>query len=275
MICPNCEVRPKQTHWNSKWCQPCAADRRRSPRSKLAPWQKQKALRLRGKLPVGEIAERLRTSRSDLIRYGREQGLSWAHAAGSRKYQMRPGFIRLVCDYYAKHGKQKTADAFPGIRVRSIIERYPHASRQDRWTNEQLRELAQMAGLVSMSAQARYFARPRANEGSIKSAFMKRFGQGGGMINGLSWHIARHLVGPRCRPIRTAYWQTRYPGRKGIQARRIVLWCDLERHLRPEVPNEIRHALRAAARIQRWLHGVEHVRPRVIRLINERESHGK
>ncbi len=271
-LCPNCSIRPRQKHFNSKWCLPCADGFRAKPKHTLTPTQIKEVRKRLHKMPKAQICSELGISWSSLGRWASSQGIRVAYF---NRYAVNPKLVETVCEYYARHGRQKTQERFPDIRVRSIVERYEVTPRQIRWTGEQMRELAQMAGLVSFVSQAKYFNRPRANAGSIKSVHMKRFGQGGGMLNGLSWHKARHLVRPRCRPIKTAFWSTRHPLKRTPMSRKIVLWVDLERNLKPGIPPEIRRAIGSAAKVQQWIHGVEHVRPRVLRLIKEREVHAK
>lgn len=268
--CFRCRARPKQKHHNAKWCRLCAAELRRRPAGKLTLVQQRKVRRLAGTMYIKDLAKAVGTSDSNLDRWAKQNGVN----INALKYP--EALVREVCDYYAEHGRQKTIEHFPNVKVRSIVERYYELSpRQVRWTPEQIREAVQMAGLVSMSAQARYFDRPNANEGAITSLWMKRFGRGGAMINGLSWHLARRMVKPRYRPIRTAFWSTRHPLTNDPMSRQLALWTDLEKHLDSEQPQWIREAIRALARFQRWAHGVENVRPRIIRLIQQREVYGK
>lgn len=270
-ICPRCRIRPKKKHFNSKWCSPCAAELRRRPAGKLSPSQERTVRRLSGTMFIKDLAKKVGTSDSNLDRWARDHGVN----LNALKYPEE--LVREVCDYYFEHGRPETEKRFPNVTVRSIVERYAKGqyARQKRWTAEQILELAQMAGLISKSAQARYFNRPRANAGSIQSAWVKKFGQGGAQLNGLSWHYASRLVGRQCKPLKTAFWSQRKDSKRGQFSRRIVIWTDLEKHLEPACPEWIREAVEALARFQRWLHGVDHVRPRITRLIKEREKHGR
>jgi hypothetical protein len=269
-FCPNCGIRKKQKHLNSKWCKPCADGFRKQPKPNLNIWQKREALRLRGKIPKEEIAVRIGASRSSVMRLGRDLNLSFAALL---RYKTNPALVKDVCQYYEQHGKRKTQLRFPQVNVRSIVERYRwFAPRQERWTDEQLRELARMAGLISKESQAIYFKRPRANKGSITSVWMKTFRQGGGSVNGLSWHLARHFVDQEYRPIQTSVWAQRDRKSSINLGRKVVSWVDFEKHLIPSAPDWLKECATAMAKFQRWLHGTDHVGKKIKMLIKEREK---
>lgn len=269
MKCKRCKTREKKKHWNALWCDQCAEELKHKPKHTLTPAQQEHARSLVFKMPREQIAKEVGVSASNLKRWARDEGVRLAYF---NKWHANPDLVKQICEFYAEHGMKETLEQFPGVRVRSVIERYPHEYRQIRWTEDQVKKLAQFAGLISHEAQAKYFARPGANEGSIKSAWMKKFKQNGSQINGLSWHTARHLVGPRCKPVRTLYWAQRPGSKRGQFSRKIVLWVDLEQHLLPSQPAWLRDAIRAMAKFQRWLHGIDHVRPKVKRLIQEMEG---
>jgi DNA-binding XRE family transcriptional regulator len=231
----------------------------------LTEWQKKEALRLRGKVTKEEIAKRIGASRSSISRLGRYLKLSFN---ACNKYKANPKFVKEVCDYYAKHGKAKTLERFPGIKLRSIVERYKiFPPRQIRWTDDQLKELARMAGIVSIDAQARYFKRPNANRGSIISAWMKKFKMGGGCINGLSWYMARHFVTRDCKPIRTKFWRQKDGIAHTLEGRQIVLWTEMQKHLKPDSPDWLKESIEAMAKFQIWLHGTMQVKAKVKKVI--------
>jgi DNA-binding XRE family transcriptional regulator len=268
-LCPNCQIRTKQKHFNSRWCKPCADSFKKRPRPNLSTAQKKEALRLRGKLTKEEIAKRIGASRSSVMRLGRDLKLSFA---ATYKYKANPRLVKQVCQYYEKHGKVKTQEKFPQVSVRSIVERYKCFSpRQTRWTDDQLMELARMAGIVSQRAQAKYFKRPGANEGSIKSAWMKKFKSSGGSINGLSWNIARHFVTKQCKPMRTQFWTPRNKRSSNLKGRQVVLWTEMQKHLKADVPQWIKESVQAMAKFQIWLHGSAQVKRKIIKLIEVRE----
>lgn len=202
-----------------------------------------------GKMPAKEIAVKLGTSISNLKRAFRGTRLAYFN-----KHVINQDRVKRVCAYYEKHGRPATEKAFPEVKVRSIVERYKfYRPRQTRWTDEQIVELARMAGLVSFDEQARRFARPGAAAGSIKSAWQKKFGFGGQAINGMSNWMAKEIVTKDCPRILSHYWDTKRAGKH--YGRNICLWVDMEKHLRPGVPDFIVSAIKQMAEFQRWLHG--------------------
>lgn len=259
MKCTICKTQDRKKHGNSKYCEECAEARRSKPVGKLTASQVRDVKRLKGSMYAHEIAERIGTSQTNLKRWARDNGAS----LNAHKYDKKT--VRSVTEYYAKHGRVKTQERFPGVKVRSIVERYLKEAdrRQIRWTSEQLIELAKMGGLIRYEAQAKYFDRPGANAGSVKSAWQKRYGFGGTNVNGLSFHIAKQYVTENCPVYETSFWVTHNGPRK------VVLWIDVAKHLKPEVCLEIRNAVKALAKFQRWLHG-RNARASILRILEER-----
>jgi len=217
-----------------------------------------------GKMMQRELAAHLGVSRSNLIRWATQAGVSLdAHS-------YKPAIVSAVCRHYERHGKTKTQEIFPDVSVRSIIERNygKFKPRQVRWTDEQIIEAARMAGLISFKAQARFFNRPNADIGSIKSLWMKRFGMGGGTVNGMVHDSAKHLVTSSAR-----YLKPMGDNRKGqpVQFRRLVLWVDMEKCLKPETPEFIASAIYSLADFQRWLWKSKNPKPLILKMIKERE----
>lgn len=261
MMCPRCNSRPKKKHRNAKWCAYCAEQLIKRPDGKLTPAQERKVRRLAGTMFVKDLAKEVGTSKSNLTRWAKQHGVN----INALRYPDH--IVQEVCDYYAKHGGPKTQKKYPKIRIRSIVERYfkrlGHEPRQVRWTADEIIELAKMGGLVSYERQAAYFNRPGANKGSITSAWAKKFGHGSVYVNGLSMCIAKHYVRSNCPYYKTSFWD-HHNG-----ARNIALWVDVEKHLRSDVPDHLRDAIKALAKFQRWLHG-RNVRQSIKRILEER-----
>ena len=247
MKCPRCKKRPKQGHFNAKWCAPCAAMLKKRPDGKLTSEQERKVRRLAGTMFIKELAKEVGTSDSNLDRWAKEHKVN----INALKYPEK--LVKEVCEYYSKHGKIKTQERYPNVRLRSIVEKYATKPRQVRWTADQLVKLAQMAGLVSYERQAAYFGRPGAHVGSIKSAWIKIFKSAGGSINGLSHHVAKRFVLPSCPFYLTGYWVT--DRGRGAQRRSIAFWVDVALHLRADVPDHLASAIQTMAEFQKWLHG--------------------
>lgn len=226
--------------------------------------QIQEAKSLIGTMPREEIAAAVGTSLPSLKR-----AFPGTRLAYFNRYVINPQLVRKVCEYYEQHGRKKTEEAFPDVSVRSIVERYKNfRPRQTRWTDKEIIEAARMAGLISAKSQAKYFDRPNAHAGAIKSLWMKRFGFGQGNINGMVHDNAKHLVNHRARYIKPM-GESR-TGRQ-TQFRRLILWVDMERCLKPEVPKFLVDAIRTMADFQRWLHDAEDPRPKILRMIKQRE----
>jgi transcriptional regulator with XRE-family HTH domain len=272
MTCTHCGVRPRHEHKNSLYCLQCRAAVRRRPPGRLTVAQARRVKQLLFKMPREEIAAEIGVSVATLKRWARDNGN--IRLAFFNRYAANPALVREVTAFYEKHGRPATEERFPHLRVRSIIERYPHASRQVRWTPTQVVDLARMAGLVSMEAQAAHFDRPGAGAGSIHAAWWKKFGQGGGSVNGLAWFIARHFVRAAAAKDRVEvdFWAHRKQGRRRRTKRKVLLWIDVAKHLRSDVPDHIRAAVEALARFQRWLHGGGYARHRIIKTIRERRK---
>lgn len=211
-----------------------------------------------------ELAEQIGCSRSNLIRWASANNISL------NAFSYKPEVVRRVCKYYELHGKTKTQEVFPDVSVRSIVEHNYglFKPRQIRWTDEQIIEAARMAGLISPTAQAKYFNRPGANAGAIKSLWMKRFKIGGGTVNGMVHDSARHLLTVRARYLRPV-GESR-DGRP-VEFRRLILWVDMEKFLKPNTPEFIVEAIQTLANFQRWLWKSENPKPRILAMIKERE----
>lgn len=205
-----------------------------------------------------EIAEALGTSLANLKRAFRGTRLAFYNYC-----TVNPGLVRQVNKYYETHTLDETAKAFElkPKQVDHIVNRYKqHAPKQLRWTDQQIIEATRMAGLVSLKNQAKYFNRPRANVGSIKSLWAKRFESRAAAVNGMAHWQAKHLVIVKAR-----YLQAR------PRAHRVILWVDMEKCLKSEVPKFIEDAIRIMADFQRWLWKSNNPKPLILKMIKERE----
>lgn len=219
-----------------------------------------------GKMSREDVARQVGTSVVSLKRAFRGTRLAF-HNYCSRQ----PELVRAVNRFYQEHGNARTAEQF-GLKpkqIEHIVYRYKmHNPRQIRWTNEQIHEAAKMAGLVSMKAQARYFNRPNANAGAIKSLWTKRFGMGACSVNGMVHDTAKHLVNIKARYLRPIGDSRK---NKPVLFRCVILWVDMEKCLKPEVPEFIRSAIHTMADFQRWLWKSDNPKPLILRMIKQRE----
>jgi transcriptional regulator with XRE-family HTH domain len=252
-------------HFNRKRCRPCAKELVKRPNHTLTPAQQAEARRLAGTMMQHELADHLGCSRSNLIRWASRNRVS----LDSRSY--KPDVVRRVLQYYERHGKTKTQQAFPDVSVRSIVERNygKFRPRQTKWSDEQIVEAARMAGLVSPKAQAKYFNRPNSRSGSIKALWAKRFGVGGCSVNGMTHNSAKNFVtdqAPYVNPLGES--------RKGKRCkfRRVCLWVDVEKHMRQGIPEFMQDAIKTLANFQRWLFGDKEPRQKIIRMMRQREK---
>ena len=261
MICPVCKKREKQKHWNAKYCLECARLLRRRPKSTLTKDQIREAKKLIGKMDRNEIAKEMGVSLSSLKR-----AFPGKRLAFHNKYVLNPGLTKRVCKYYEKHGKKKTQEAFPQVCVRSIVEKYKklYKPRQIRWTDEQIVQLARMAGIVSWSDQAKFFNRPGAHEGSIRSVWVKKFRNNGGSVNGMGHNTAKFVVKNSCPRIETKFWAQRK--RSGVYGRKLCLWVDMRNHLRPEIPKYMKDAIETLAKFQEWLFYPENPKSAILKM---------
>lgn len=231
----------------------------------MTPEQKREAASLIGKMPREEIAKEIGASISDLKRAFRGRRLAFHN-----KYIRNPALVKQVCAFYEAHGRQATEKAFPGVKVRSIVERYKYfGPRTVRWTDEQIIEASKMAGLISFKAQAQYFKRPNAFEGSIKSLWHKRFKFGMQTVHGMSHYIGRELVTKECPYVVSKFWGTKRKGKHF--GRKLFLWTDMEKHLKPEVPTFIKDAIVTLADFQRWLYQTKNPKRQIMHIIKSRE----
>ena len=173
--------------------------------------------------------------------------------------------------YSLRIGQPNGANLPPGS-----VWKMPHGMKPEKYMDHLMSTDVQTAitlfnsGIISKKAQARYFGRPNAHEGSIISAWMKKHKHGGGNVNGISWYVARHFVGPRCKPLRLKVWARRKNTRR-LVGRQLVLWVELNKHLKSASPLWIKQCIREMAAYQRWIFGVQDVKLKVNRMINERE----
>lgn len=219
-------------------------------------------------MPVKEMAGKLGTSVSNIKRSLR--GVSIWFKNG--KYKNNPQLVRQVLAHYSRHGKASTVKAFPSVNVKCIVDRPAYYGvkvkpRQIRWKESELILAAKMAGLVDGERQARIFNRPGANEGSIRSLWVKRFGHGGGNIHGMSEWMAKRICKPGYPLLKTRVWSKRRGHARRGNTRGIVLWCDLDRNLLRGTPTFIRDGVKTMAQFQCWLFQSDNPRREILKIL--------
>jgi len=269
-LCGRCRARPRKKHFNSKWCEKCAQELIHRPAGKMTKEQIAEAKSLVGTMPRDEIAETLGVSLANLRR-----SLRGVRLVYHNHLVRRPELVKQVCAYYEKHGKKKTQERFPGENIRSIVERYKYYKpRQIRWTNEQIHDLVKMGGIIPYQFQWKYFKRPNAREGSIRSFWMKRMGLSGGAIHGMSEWVAREIVNSDCPFIKTGFWESRRKqnGKNVVFSRKLFLWVDMENNLKKETPGFIKDAISSMAQFQRWVFSNKDPKKEIVKMIHQRTA---
>lgn len=266
--CRRCGIDFEITHANQKRCKACVSYLKKYPNHTMTNDQIKKAKKLIGIKNRMQICEELGVSLSNLKRAFR--GVRIPNISEYSK-----DTIDQVCAYYEIHGERKTAKKFPDCSIRSIIERNygKFKPRQVRWRDSEIVELAKMAGLVSFRAQAKYFNRPRANDGSIWSVWIKKFKLPSGNLNGMSINQAKHIVLKSC-PIVTCKLLKRRDDVKPLGSqteRKILLWVDIEKNLKPDLPVFLKNGIEAMANYQRWLFNSKNPKAEIIKMIKDRE----
>lgn len=264
--CRDCGVSIAALHENARTCAACRAARLKRPRSGVSPEQGAQLRALVGHVSYPEIQRRLGLSKGTITRW------CWENGIRHKFWNAYPdAVVEAVIAVYeaapAGQGKQRVQAQFPQVKCRSVIEHHTahrRSPRQTSWTGAEQIEAAKMAGLVSHTAQARYFGRPNAFAGSIKSLWMKRFQCAPGAINGLWTPLAWELATAGCPAVLVQMRERSMP-------RATCLWLDLAQHLRPDLPEWIPDAVHALAQFQAWLHGTDDP-AQVRQMITEREE---
>lgn len=233
--------------------------------------QIKKATELAGTMDRNDIAKKLGVSLSNLKRSC--PGVRFTYF---NQHANNPNRTRDICLYYAKHGRPATEKKFPGVKVRSVVEKYfkGQLSRQRPWTDSQMAELVRMGGLVSKEAQAKYFKRPRANAGSIESAWIKKIGTKMSRIHYMPDYHAKYFVTDQCPRLQFKFWSRRLKTKKSnkrVEKINAVLWCDFAKHLRPDCPEFIRDAAGALAEFQKWIFKSKNPKRVILKMVRERE----
>jgi len=247
-----------------KRCAGCAAVLKKRPLGNLTEAQEQTVKELAGTMKIKDLAKHVGTSDSTLDRwaYYNNVDINWL------SYDKKT--IKDVCDYYGGHGLLKTQEAFPMVRVRSIVEKYKLFKPRCRpWTLQERIELVRMAGLVSGISQYKYFKRPRARAGSIWAAYIKTIKAAPTYLNGLPRDSAKHLVTSNARYLKV-YGISRTKRR--VLFRSMLLWIDLEKHLKVGAPKHLQDSIRACADFQRWIWKDPQPRNKILKMIKEREK---
>ena len=259
-ICAQCGRKISRKHLNQIYCTKCNYLIREKnihiPRS-AKEWQIDKVIRLAGVKEINEIAKEIGMSRSSVKRIGNYFGISFF----IQKYS--DDLIEEVLKFYWSNGKKKTAERFPDVKVRTIIDHKGkgYRKRQKRWTDEQIIQLIRMAGIIPIEKQYKIFNRPLAHKGSIKSAWTKKFGVAQKRINGLYTNKALYIAKDKCPYIETQFYDKS----------KLYLWIDLEKNLKTGINNDIKLAVKTLANFQRWIWGGGYIKMKILKMIKKYE----
>ena len=242
--CIDCEELIEANHFNTKRCLACKSIVLKRPIGKMSMDQINEAKRLAGTMPRENIAIELGVSLSNLKRSCPDVRFTFFN-----HLKNNPNIVKEVCKYYEKHGLKKTSEQYPEIRIRSLVERYKiYRPRQIKWKDEELIELAKFAGLIPLKEQAKFFNRPRANEGSIKSAWYKKFKTTPCFMHGLPVHKAKLFLEPGFPSLNIKRQISGDPTK-------IVIFSDAVNFLRKDCPDFVQIAIKAMAEFQNKLFG--------------------
>jgi len=242
----------------------CAEKLTRKPSGTLAPRQVKAALKLRGTMPVEDIAKNLGTSLSNLKRSCR--GVRFAF---HNLHHLNPDRTKEICAFYEKNGRRQTEKKYPGIRVRSVVESYKLFSpRTVKWKSEEILQAARMAGIVSMKEQAVFFNRPNANAGSIRSLWVKRMKFKGNLyaMHGLTQNKASYI----CEPS-VPFYSVKVGPQHSKYKYKIAFWQDVAEHLKPGIPASWKQAIDALVRYEKKLYKGD-PKKEILKIIKEMEK---
>lgn len=170
-------------------------------------------INLAGTMTRAEIAERLNTSRATVNRCLRDNGI---RTGQPRQY---PVEIReAVIAFYATHDKNETQKQFPGVRIRSIIERYETEAKQEYWTFEEDLKAISMLTEKPTSEISKSLGR---GERSVIKRMSRCYNLSPKHINGMAYRLCKHVLSDHYKPTKkgNAY---------------IVNWCEMRDNIETE-----------------------------------------
>jgi len=256
MLCKACNTRIVIFHKNTKYCKKCALCLRKRPAHNLSVDQIKTIKKLSGEFKREEIAKMMNVPLTSIKRAASANNISLAHKEGCRKYIRNPLLIERVCKYYEKHGGVKTIKKFPNVKVRSLIERYYDLKpRQTKWSAEEKIQLIRMSGLLTFKQQLKLLNRKEVKkpEGLRGYWGKKQITPSG--LNGLYRHTAKFFVKDSCPFIERKFKR---------QTNKYYLWVDIEKHIKPEMPDFIHDVAKAMADFQRWIWNSKNPRSKII-----------
>lgn len=255
-------------HLNKKYCKSCDSLYQTCVRSAFnnsTPEQRQFIKFASNKMTKAECAKQLNMSVVKLKRVASAMGIKFTFSKGFAVRKYNRWLTKEIVAYYEKHGKLSTQKKYPGVKLRSVIERNKHKPRQTRWKTNQKIYLIRTAGLVSFKKQAEFLNRPNAYEGSIQQFWLKKYNTSSCRLNGLTENTAKLFVTDDCPYIQGDVGKSEYrPGYK------IHLWVDMEKHIRPDCPSFIVKTIKMMANFQRWIWQVKNPKELILKMLNKK-----
>lgn len=184
-----------------------------------------------GKMTRQEIAESLGVSRATVNRRLRSHGI---RTGQPRQY---PVEIReAVIAFYATHDKHETQKQFPGVRVRSIIDRYETKAKQEYWIFEEDLKAISMLTEKPTTEIARILGR---GEKSVIKRMKRVYNLSPKHLNGMAYRLCKHVLKDDFKPFK-----------KGNSY--VVNWSEMSKNL-DTTNQDIIHCVNALAKFREFL----------------------
>ena len=257
--CLDCGAQISSTPRNRLRCRPCANLRISRPAHNLTDEQSAIVKRLAGIQSKIQIAKEVGASVRAVERLAKSKNISL------RVHRYKPEVIREVTRCYERCGRQEVAKRYPGLNLRSILQRRSFEPRRLIWKKDEIIAVVRASGLLSQAEIAAILNRPNAEKGSVASLWKRRLKGKADNVNGIPLSYAKQLIEPHC-PI----YQTKAYSTECRNGKKLVLWVDFSRYLKSDVPCEIKRAVDVLAKFQRWLHR-NNVATSVNRILYEKE----
>lgn len=175
------------------------------------------------------------------------------------RYYYSKEIVSAVLEECEQRGPLATQRLFPNVRVSSIINRYRRetARKYAVWSAKEIVHASRMAGIIDRNAQAQLLPGQKRTPRAIFSFWTSRC-RSTAYLHGLTRKMGRMVAQKDCPIVpRNGGWTVKAKKKDAPLKRMvscwIVLWCDLERHLKPCVPKGIANAIRCMAEYQRWI----------------------
>ena len=141
---------------------------------------------LAGTMTRQEIAESLGTSRATVSRCLAKNGI---RTGQPKQYPIE--IRNAVIAFYETHDKHETQKQFPGVRVRSIIDRYETTAKQDFWTFEEDLKAISMLTEKPTTEISKILGR---GERSVIKRMKRVYNLSPKHLNGMAYRLCKHVL---------------------------------------------------------------------------------